>query len=477
MITCFPQRWKQPKQDPLNVVDGIIEETNAKTRQRIQSVYDLAMVITNRCAGMFDRHRLDEQQFQFLDMFEASIGNVTNEESKLFNKFNKASEQSTQWLNRYRRGGGDQFEHEFSDDLLNIHQETKLLAEIKDIQDELNIIEVVLHSQVLVLREFEANIEQELHVEGSRKTTEPILKDIKRRCQEQMRLITVHRDDIVRMNDQARGIYHGLTNLLDLKQKHSNALEARFAREQAIIAAKQGWSHPRPLPLSSSRTNVPAGQTIMVFTIVTIIFLPMSFIAAFFAINFQDWGDRLTIGYVSKYMFGIGLAISFVFVAAAFLVHDISDAWKTTVKSTKKYVASLLNKKSPRRTDRHGNPESKSPAWPPSRQDQDQKPGTASTTAYRSEDVVEWKKRGLGGLEVERYVRKSHDRDPRYDHVRLGLSPIRYGARELSLGSGHGGGASSWARPSFDGRRDRFSGDLERGRDLSRPGLHRESAH
>lgn len=222
------------------MVDGIIEESSGKTRPRIQSVYDLAMVITNRCAGMFDRHRLDEQQFQFLDMFESSIGNATNEESKLFDKFNSASEQSTKWLDRYRRGSDKQFEHEISDDLLNIHQETKLLAEIKDIQDELNIIRVVLHSQMLVLGQFEQNIEQELRVDGSRKTTEPILKDIKRRFQEQMGLISVHHDDINRMNDQGRGIYLSLTNLLDLKQKHSNALEARFAREQAIIAAKQG---------------------------------------------------------------------------------------------------------------------------------------------------------------------------------------------------------------------------------------------
>lgn len=72
IVTCFPQRWDQPKQDPLNVVDGIIEETNAKTRPRIQSVFDLAMVITERCAGIFDRHRLDEQQYQFLDFFEVS---------------------------------------------------------------------------------------------------------------------------------------------------------------------------------------------------------------------------------------------------------------------------------------------------------------------------------------------------------------------------------------------------------------------
>ncbi|KAJ3578622.1 hypothetical protein NPX13_g1949 [Xylaria arbuscula] len=39
VITCFPQRWDQPKNDPLNVLDGIIEETNAKTRPPIQSVH------------------------------------------------------------------------------------------------------------------------------------------------------------------------------------------------------------------------------------------------------------------------------------------------------------------------------------------------------------------------------------------------------------------------------------------------------
>jgi hypothetical protein len=54
VITCFPQRWDQPPQDPLNVIDGIVEETNAKTRPPIQSVYDLAMVITGRASGLFE---------------------------------------------------------------------------------------------------------------------------------------------------------------------------------------------------------------------------------------------------------------------------------------------------------------------------------------------------------------------------------------------------------------------------------------
>lgn len=239
MITCFPQRWNQQKEDPLDLVDAIIKETNAKTHPRIQSVYDLAIVITNRCAGIFDHHRLEAQQFGFLDMFEFSIGNVTNEESKLFSKFNKASEQSTIWLDRHRRGGGDD-QLEPTNDLLNIHQETKLLAEIKDIQDELKILSSVLYLQTAVLEKFKQNIENELRVEGIRKIVEPILKDVKRRSQEQLDDISVHRVDITHMFDQASDVKDSLTNLLDLKQKHSNALEARFAREQAIIAAKQG---------------------------------------------------------------------------------------------------------------------------------------------------------------------------------------------------------------------------------------------
>lgn len=87
------------------------------------------------------------------------------------------------------------------------------------------------------------------------------------------------------MDSQAGRIYESIRDLLDLKQKHANAFEARYAREQATGTQRQG-------------------QTIMVFTIgeyvlahqratrlltmitVTVIFLPLSFVAAFFAIKY-----------------------------------------------------------------------------------------------------------------------------------------------------------------------------------------------
>ncbi|KAI1273730.1 hypothetical protein F5Y07DRAFT_376026 [Xylaria sp. FL0933] len=316
VITCFPQRWNQPKNDPLNVLDGIIEETNAKTRPPIQSVYDLAMLITSRCSGMFDRSRLDDQNYQFLDMFDNSIGVVTDRESRLFSRFNRASEQSAQWLRRRtgRSALNIGYEHpdkdsadQFLDALLDIGVETTLLAEIKDIRDELNIITGILEAQLQTITYLEGFVTDEVRGEGSRRTTDAVVSEIRRRTGEQKRGLDAKQKDVSRMDKQAQSLYDGLTDLLDLKQKHSNALEARFAGDQAVIAAKQG-------------------QTIMVFTIVTIVFLPLSFIASFFAINFVEWGDsvQLSIPYVSKYLFGIGFAISIPLVALAFTVQDIS---------------------------------------------------------------------------------------------------------------------------------------------------------
>ena len=76
-MTSFPQRWEQPSHNyPLSLLNGVIEDTNSKTRPPVKSVYDLAMLITGRCIGVFDRHSVHDPEYQFLDMFESSIGKV-----------------------------------------------------------------------------------------------------------------------------------------------------------------------------------------------------------------------------------------------------------------------------------------------------------------------------------------------------------------------------------------------------------------
>lgn len=342
IVTSFPMRWDQPKNDPLNVLDGIIEDINSKTRDPVKSVYDLAIIITYRCAGVFDRHRLGDEEYQFLDMFESSIGIATDRETILFSRFNRASAQASRWLKSHRKlnrsarmarliddsadensEDDDNRVHEdgsplFVDDLLDIGRETDLLSEAKDIRDELNMIHTVLEHQRNVLRDLEEVI-CDIYFGQHRSQHE-----IKKRFKDQQRMIDMHIKDLERMDKQTARIYDSITDLLDrkstrsvfvsshgmltsnaVKQKHANVYEARFARDQAAGTTRQG-------------------KIIMVFTIVTIIFLPLSFIASIFTINMKEFAN-LNLPYVAKYTFGVGFAISIPLILVALSVDDIGD--------------------------------------------------------------------------------------------------------------------------------------------------------
>ena len=71
----------------------------------------------------------------------------------------------------------------------------------------------------------------------------------------------------------------------------------------------------------------------MVFTIVTIVFLPMSFIAAIFAIPVRDFphidgAPSIPFSYVSSITFGIGLAISIPLIVVAFTFENLGVLFK-----------------------------------------------------------------------------------------------------------------------------------------------------
>ncbi|RMZ90996.1 hypothetical protein DV736_g1772, partial [Chaetothyriales sp. CBS 134916] len=329
LLTAFPERWGQPVRDALNLFEGVIEDINSTTYPPIRSVRDLAAAITSRCAGSFDRHEWSDEDidFMFFEIFELSIGTLTRRATALLERFEADSSAAARWLKardnasplpRVKSQGGidpeneeDEWLNESEDELLsgnpegnpnfvnrllNISRETKLLVECKDIEDELAILHSVLDQQHDVL-----------------KTMADGLQVPKKRVGLQVRLVSQHLVDIERMQRAATGVSKSLTQLLDLKQKHANAIEARFTRDQAENTARQG-------------------QTIMIFTIVTIVFLPMSFIAAFFAINIVEFPHNVSpassgasgmhLGWVSKYVFGIGFSVSLPLIMLAFLIAD-----------------------------------------------------------------------------------------------------------------------------------------------------------
>jgi hypothetical protein len=79
VFTSFPDRWGQPKRDPLNLFDGLIEDINSKTKPPVRSVFELAALITDRCTGTFDRHHWgNEDVGSPYEMYSGMIERLTS---------------------------------------------------------------------------------------------------------------------------------------------------------------------------------------------------------------------------------------------------------------------------------------------------------------------------------------------------------------------------------------------------------------
>ncbi|KAH6970758.1 hypothetical protein BKA56DRAFT_678724 [Ilyonectria sp. MPI-CAGE-AT-0026] len=146
------------------------------------------------------------------------------------------------------------------------------------VEDELNIISKLFVDQLDVLRIL-------------RQVT-PLLR---------LTLPDLALEKIRNMISLSEKVTKDLQVLMDLKQKHSTMMDARATARQ--------------------------GKTLMVFTVVTIVFLPLSFTAAFFALNItqfrRDKGGTLDLAYVSQIMFPISAAITAILIYFAFKVEDL----------------------------------------------------------------------------------------------------------------------------------------------------------
>ena len=93
--------------------------------------------------------------------------------------------------------------------------------------------------------------------------------------------------------------------LLDLKQRQAAAIEVTSAREQSVLSRHQN-------------------QTLMVFTVVTVSFLPLSFIATFLAISISELphdssgNQQMSLGFALRYVLRPGLGFAFCCVLIAF---------------------------------------------------------------------------------------------------------------------------------------------------------------
>lgn len=184
---------------------------------------------------------------------------------------------------------------QFVDRILDIGEEADMLAEVKDIRDELDIIRHLLEQQSQIVSLFQQKVKS-INQSSPRTASNKFLEN-------PQLMIELRLQHINRMDRQAERVYHSMVHLLDLKQKQANAFEARFARDQAESTALQG-------------------KILMVFTMVTIVFLPLSFLTSFFGINMREFSD-LSLAFLSKWTFETKFAISIPLILVAISVDNI----------------------------------------------------------------------------------------------------------------------------------------------------------
>jgi hypothetical protein len=130
-----------------------------------------------------------------------------------------------EWLKQDEEGIEPGGTNRFVDRLLNIAKEARLLVECKDIQDELEILTMILRQQRGTLHEMENSFVEALAADGEKRL------DLSRKLAQQKALVDLHLLDIDRMFKQAKSVNISLTQVLDLKQKHANALEVSISHD------------------------------------------------------------------------------------------------------------------------------------------------------------------------------------------------------------------------------------------------------
>ncbi|KAH8808571.1 hypothetical protein F5884DRAFT_858100 [Xylogone sp. PMI_703] len=239
LITSSMQSLELSAVDP--VLDHIwhqLREGSKKGQLLPSSAVEMSKFIVKTCIGLFDHETCDvgTAEESVHQVFQNSINSKAIAEAELFNKFITKLDRRPHVRPKKDKKEAAKNANQVQD-RSSLLVAAKLAKEIKDIRDELNILKNVLTSQknVCEILDDEASPEKSVWLSAP------------------LGLIAEHGlDDIEQTNAAAERIQLAVDSILSLEQNE--------------MSLKQG-------------------KTLMVFTVVTIVFLPMSFLTSLFALN------------------------------------------------------------------------------------------------------------------------------------------------------------------------------------------------
>ncbi|KAL8824737.1 MAG: hypothetical protein Q9191_004855 [Dirinaria sp. TL-2023a] len=279
--------WKQA-----DLVGNIYQDINGDFARRCTDPFDFAALAVFHAVKALLDHTSD-LNLQVFRIFEEYISILTEQQTRSFKEFRRYTKEVA--MDR-------------SPTVFDNSNDLDALLELRDIEDELKTLDKLFEEQQRGVMEMGSQYAElnKTHNMGLNGTT--FLREV-------THSLNGYRKQIERMLKSAQTAQQACKELLDMKQKQANIDEAHLARQQTEVAADQS-------------------RSIMIFTVFTIIFLPLSFFASVFGINAREWSGtstNLSLHAIFLYMGTISLAVIIVALLVAFNKFTrriVRDAWK-----------------------------------------------------------------------------------------------------------------------------------------------------
>jgi hypothetical protein len=290
ILTFFPGRYGVNRQDASGIHKSIRNRVEKSSDSQIKSIFDLALIILSECTKtIFDRTRTLDRRPRVLDMFLETIGQVVNsffasKRTPMMNilayikaqahketiAFNKVWE-SAEKLRRAIAAPGAAAISEISTlhvQLLNIAPEALLQREIRDVLDELGIMIHLVKEQKSVLDMFCKNAQRILEKGASESK---LLDRFKISIEDLLAETDSRLRELEILNESATTTSEGVsmafsTSILSLLT--ARQLDYLLTLKQQQAAVIQTWES-----IQQGQEAVHQGQSIMIFTTMTIIFV------------------------------------------------------------------------------------------------------------------------------------------------------------------------------------------------------------
>ncbi|KAK4211780.1 hypothetical protein QBC37DRAFT_289499, partial [Rhypophila decipiens] len=274
LITFFPSRYGVDYRDPSGVHELVKRRLRNLPRGQIRTVYDLALIVLSEVTNVFfDRAKTQDNQPQVLDTFERSIGDIIHQQAISVNRLQvlsgkiasvmslPSSDQSLTWTIHFAR---------------RVAADIKLHNDIDTIIEQLDTMLMIKNQQIEVMTKFAKNAADILDPPGlwHASTNWSYSGEKSKQRKENYLHFKANADAIL---ENIHGHVRQLERLRQRAEDVSARLEKQLALEQQQASAFNDWQNAKRVEKAADQ-----GRAVMMFTSVTIVFLPLSFMTSLF---------------------------------------------------------------------------------------------------------------------------------------------------------------------------------------------------